>query len=199
MIGILLSSFAAMAILFLFFWKYWFLRNPDRDIPEGRRFLSPADGRVIEIIATDNRTSIPSFHSKKNCENITQRGYRITVYLSLFDVHYQRAPVDGQVVSLHYVPGHFFPAFSPKARRNERNEILFDNQELGGIKLIQVAGILARRIKCFVIEGENITKGQVIGVIRFGSRVIFSIPALDLKIRKGQRVKAGQTVIAEYR
>lgn len=198
MVGIILGSFAVMAILFLLFWKYWFLRNPDRDIPEGRRFLSPADGRVIEIISSDHGAPMSSSHSKKKQGEIPQRSYRITVYLSLFDVHYQRAPVDGRVVSLHYVPGRFFPAFSLKARGNERNEILFDNQELGRIELIQVAGILARRIKCFVRTGENITKGQVIGVIRFGSRVIFSIPALDLKIRKGQRVKAGRTVIAEY-
>ena len=183
--------------IFMLIWRLYFLRNPKRNIPHGPYIISPADGRIIEIIPY-NQQKIESKGKSTNCDEDLDSGILITIFLSLFDVHYQRAPVKGKVVSLNYIPGGHFPALFSKAKHNERNEIIICNEHLGEIKIIQIAGILARRIKCFVNKGDQIIKGQIIGHISFGSRVSFYIPKVQLKINKGMIVKAGQSIIAEY-
>ena len=185
-------------IILLLLGRLFFLRSPKRFIPNGPFILSPADGRIIEI-ATFNKPKNAKRGKNIIRDNESNSGIMISIFLSLFDVHYQRAPVEGTVSALNYIPGHHFPALSTKAETNERNEILVYNEELGQIKIIQTAGILARRIRCFVNQGDRIQKGQIIGLIKFGSRVTFFFPEAQLKIKKGQKVKAGQTIIAEYK
>jgi len=193
---LLLGAAAGLVVLLGLFWKFWFLRNPAREIPPGRRLLSPADGRIIEIVPLEQPDTTGP---EPGCAaGPPAAGYEITIFLSIFDVHYQRAPVEGRVESIRYIPGRFFPAFSPEASQNERNEVVLLHPELGRIRVTQVAGILARRIRCFVKRDDELSKGEIFGLIAFGSRVSMRIPRLDLKIRSGQRVKAGLTVLAEY-
>jgi len=194
----ILAVVAALIILVLLVWKLWFLRNPERVIPCGRHLLSPADGRVLKIIPINDCGLDPFAGDTRNTGSDFRGGWQITIFLSLFDVHFQRAPVDGKVEIIQYFQGRFFPAFTRRAGANERNRILLNNPELGRIEVIQAAGYLARRIKCFVREKESVKKGQVIGLITFGSRVSLLVPGFKLRIGEGQRVKAGQTVIAEY-
>lgn len=163
-----------LAVAFLFLLS--FFRDPDR-VPGGG-IVSPADGRVLEVDPV-RRT--------------------MTVFMGLRDVHVNRAPVDGRVARASYAPGGHAPAYRPTAARNERLESVLDTP-LGPVGLLQVAGVFARRIVPYVREGDTVRKGQRIGMIRFGSRVELTLPeGVRLVVRRGDRVRAGETTVAEVR
>ncbi len=158
--------------LFLLF----FFRDPERKVIINENYvLSPADGKVIEI-------------SEKEGEKL------IKIFMSPLNVHIQRAPITGKVNSIEYRPGKFLKAYAKKSSEvNEQNIIKIEN-----IELKQIAGIIARRIVCWVKEGANVQQGQRIGMIKLGSQVDISLPALyNLRISEGQKVKAAITVIAQ--
>ncbi|RLI89662.1 MAG: phosphatidylserine decarboxylase family protein [Archaeoglobales archaeon] len=168
--SILFILFPHLSILvFLAFaFTLFFFRDPPREIQEG--VVSPADGKIDYM-----------------------RGRRMEIFMGPLDCHINRSPVDGVVVGTKYRKGSFPPAFirSPKA---ERNEILIENED-GIFKVVQVAGFFARRIVCYVGSGDVVRKGQRIGIIRFGSRVILEIPEGYVFVKKvGEKVKAGETV-----
>ncbi len=145
-----------------------FFRDPEREIGEG--VVSPADGRIDYV-----------------------DGRRIEIFMRPFDCHVNRSPVDGVVTKIEFRSGSRPPAFI-RSERAMRNVIYIENED-GVFKVTQVAGIFARRIVCYVREGDRVRKGQRIGMIRFGSRVILEVPEGYVFVRGvGDRVKAGETV-----
>jgi phosphatidylserine decarboxylase len=160
---------AALIILFLLI----FFRDPERT-PDGDGMLSPADGKVRSI-----------------------DGRAVSIFMNLHNVHVNRAPLAGNVKSIKYEKGAFSPAFLGEAGKNENNKITLATEH-GGVTVTQIAGFFARRIVCYVSEGENVTRGQRIGMIRFGSRVDVTVPEnFKILISTGDKVKAGKTVIAK--
>ncbi len=176
-------SFFVVGGIFLAFFVNFF-RNPERPIPPGEVCVSPADGKVIAIHELEKDPD----------------GYKhfVSIFMNVFDVHVNRAPISGTIQSYEYIPGKFDPASRESAPiRNERNYILIQ-QDGFQLKMSQVAGLLARRIVFWRKIGERVDKGERIGLIRFGSRVdLWLTDQLSLRVRTGDRVKAGSTIIAE--
>ncbi|MBN2112312.1 phosphatidylserine decarboxylase [Candidatus Woesearchaeota archaeon] len=205
MIGwILVAAFVVFLALCAFY--MFFNRDPAREISPSKNVVSPADGRVIEIIDLDKlrkdkleiRKGLAG-HIKTETEDITKNGYLISIFMTPLDVHVQRAPVEGKVVSTHHKKGKFLAANSLRALiENEKNEIVIQNREIGKIKVIQAAGLVARRIECFIKKNEKLLKGQKIGKINLGSQVVLIIPRIVLNAKVGEKVAAGETVIAQY-
>lgn len=204
-ISVILFLILFIVVLFGLFYQLIFLRDPEREIPAGNNIVAPADGKIIKIIKLGGlesvgitkgligkiRTLVPS-----NCKE----GYLITIMMNLFNVHVQRSPVDGVVVSIKHTSGSFRNAVYgnkfENGLENEKNEITIENKKLGEIKVIQAAGILARRIQCFVRENQKINKGDRIGRIVMGSQVTLIIPAgINLLVKEGDNVRAGLTIV----
>ena len=163
----------------------YFFRDPKRRIPtEPGAVVSPADGRVVEIAdePLDGRA-----------------GRRISIFLSVFDVHVNRAPVAGQVRRIDYHAGKFLAAWKEKASSaNEQNSITIATPA-GEMRFKQIAGWVARRILCWTRIGDEVTLGQRIGMIRFGSRVDVWLPAeAEILVQRGQHVAGGATQIARW-
>jgi len=165
----------------------WFFRDPQRTIPIGKGLIvSPGDGLVTETasIATP--------------EGARQR---ISIFLSVFDVHVNRAPIGGTVSRVHYQKGQYLNAMNPaSAERNEQSAITLRGQGAdAGLEITfkQIAGLLARRIVCRCVEGQTVERGQRVGLIKFGSRVDVLLPAnAELRVKVGDRVKGGASVLA---
>jgi len=201
MVWAILSIAFFLAILTVFFFL-WFYRDPERTAPWGKNIVSPADGRIIEILRIDSgilkvKKGIFGKINTLSSDTIS-KGYLISIFMSPFNVHVNRAPVDGEVLSVRHPPGTFIKANTLEAINNEKNEIIIKNSKIGKVKVIQVAGFLARRTVCSVKEKQKIKKGQRIGLIKLGSQVCLIIPELKLKANVGDRVKAGETILAEY-
>jgi phosphatidylserine decarboxylase len=163
----------------------YFFRDPERSSPtEPGLLLAPADGKIVVVSPLQNDLAQPS-------------GTLVSIFLSVLDVHINRAPVAGTVVDVHYQPGKFLPAFRPAASDlNEQNSVTL---QAGGTRVIikQIAGILARRIVCRVKAGDKLRSGERFGLIRFGSRVDLLIPPeFAVYAHPGQRVRGGESVLA---
>jgi phosphatidylserine decarboxylase len=166
-----------------------FFRDPERTLPPGDHLvLSPADGvlRYIEEMETE----LP--------DGRTVRLRRVSIVLSIFNGHIQRAPFAGRIAAIRYNPGKFLNAFDDKSSKdNENNEVWIESPS-GLLGVRQIAGLIARRIVCWNKPGEKVREGERIGLIRFGSRVELFLPLeARLVAREGQTVKAGLSVIAE--
>jgi len=163
-----------------------FFRDPARDVPdEPRAVVSPADGRIVEV-------------SKARDPWLQRDALKISVFMNVFNVHSNRSPVDGTVKERWYFPGRFVNAALDKASlENERNALWLRTQEGQDVTCVQVAGLIARRILCYVGSGAELIRGQRFGFIRFGSRVDVYLP-LDAqpKAAIGDKVYAAQTVLA---
>ena len=164
-----------------------FFRDPARVVPQGPKdVLSPADGRIVAIE--------PVRDPWRNCEAL-----KISVFMNVFNVHSNRSPVDGDVVQRWYHPGAFVNAALAKASvENERNALHIRTKDGHDITCVQVAGLVARRILCYVVAGMPLARGQRYGFIRFGSRVDLYLPT-DSRVRVtiGDKVQATCTVLAE--
>jgi phosphatidylserine decarboxylase len=174
------TGFAALGAFFAYFF-----RDPERRIPAAEGLVvSPADGRVVIAGAADPRWSPPGMWTQ------------ITIFLSPMDVHMNRTPVDGRVTRIEYRPGTFLPAYKEDAGQNELNEIWIDHHG-EAVVVRQIVGVLARRIVCRVGEGQNLERGERIGLMKFGSRMdVFLPPRADVIVHAGQHVVAGETVLA---
>jgi len=167
-----------------------FFRSPKRNVNpadyEGY-LISPADGRVIKIENTMEK------------EYFKKEMLKVSIFMSITNVHLNRIPVSGKVVYQKYHPGKNMVAFNPKSSNfNERNTIVVENKNGKQILLRQIAGTIARRIRYYVKEGDVVTMGQELGFIKFGSRVdIFLPPETELIVKKNQAVKANRTIIAK--
>jgi len=167
-----------------FFFVTWFFRDPERPIPnEPNVVVSPADGKVTEIVTEKEPIN------GETCK-------RITIFLSVFNVHVNRVPIGGTIEDIHYNPGKFLAAFNPKASMdNEQNIILINNGKVS-ILVKQIAGLIARRIVCWPNKGDHYEPGQRYGLIRFGSRVDILLPEnIKLSVACGDRVTGGQSII----
>lgn len=166
----------------------WFFRNPARVIPQGRNLIvAPGDGKVIAI------------EEEFEPRYLKERSLRVTIFLNVFDVHINRLPCDGTVENVQYQPGLFMVASKPEATfMNEQNALMIKTDE--GIKVlcVQVAGLIARRIVCWIAPLERAIRGERYGLIRFGSRMDTFLPiGTTLRVAVGQRVKGGETILGE--
>ena len=164
-----------------------FFRDPKRIVPkQDNLILSPADGKIIKI---------SDFADPKSGEKLKL----ISIFLSVFNVHANRMPIDGKFIDINHVKGEFLAAFDHKASdKNERMEISIETK-IGIIKVKQIAGLVARRILCHAKVGEKMQAGGRLGFIRFGSRTDIILPAsINLEIKLDQKVFGGETVIGEY-
>jgi phosphatidylserine decarboxylase len=191
----------AIVLAFIIFWKFYFLRDPERTIPEGDNIVSPADGKVIAVLPvhSDMLKMEKGMFGKVEtlAQDVKNARYLISIFMSPMDVHVQRAPFNGRVAKIQYKKGKFVKADSIRALSNESNEILLE--DVDSIKVIQIAGFVARRIECWVKKGQHVVKGERIGRINLGSQVSVIVPKnVKLRVKEGQRVTAGQTIIAEF-
>jgi phosphatidylserine decarboxylase len=164
-----------------------FFRDPARPIPAApRAVLAPADGRIVVV----ERAQDPY---------LKREAIKISVFMNVFNVHSNRSPVDGDVREAWYHAGRFFNAALPKASlENERNALWIKTADGTDVTCVQVAGLVARRILCYVKAGDKLARGQRYGFIRFGSRVdIYLPPTAVAKVAVGDKVSATATVIAE--
>jgi len=166
-----------------------FFRDPDRVIPnQPDAIVSPADGKVISVGPVDHT----SF-----CEGSCQK---ISIFMSVFNVHVNRIPFDGKVKKVGYHPGKFFSANLDKASlQNEHNAVFLETADGKPLCTVQVAGLIARRIICKVQPGDDVRKGQRFGMICFGSRLDVYLPDdVETKVTVGDKVKAGSSVIGRF-
>ena len=176
-------------------WVATFFRDPVRTTPRGDKLIiAPADGLVTMIA----RVSPPA--ELRGADALPDGDYtRVSIFMSVFDVHINRAPISGRVRRIAYVPGKFVNADLDKASEdNERQHMLIEGSDGLKIAFTQIAGLVARRILTFVREGDMVDAGQRVGLIRFGSRVDVFLPAgTSPKVLLGQRSIAGETILAE--
>ena len=181
----LISFYWATAIFGLgFLFVTWFFRDPERRIPnEPNVIVSPADGKITEIVTENEPINV------KLCK-------RVTIFLSVFNVHVNRVPIEGTIEDIRYNPGKFLAAFNPKASMdNEQNLILINNGRTH-IFVKQIAGLIARRIVCWPKKGDHYESGQRYGLIRFGSRVDILLPEnTKLSVACGDKVSGGKSII----
>ncbi len=194
----------SIGIIFFLFHRFWFLRNPIRKIPQDDVIVSPADGKVI---AVQKIKELDKLKIKKglvgkiltSAKDVDIRGYLVSIFMSPFDVHYIRMPYDGTVLSVKHEKGKFVAANSLDAFKNEKTEILIKTS-LGKIKVIMIAGFLARRTIPLVKKNDKLLKGQHIGLINLGSQVSMILPGkIKPLLKKGRRIKAGESIIARIR
>ncbi len=157
----------------------YFFRDPDRSIPAGAVAVSPADGKVVSIKAEPDRTT------------------RISIFLNIFDVHVNRAPIAGNITAVSYTEGKFLVASREEASaQNEQNTVTVEGD---GVRVVfkQIAGLIARRIIFYKKIGDSIDRGERVGLIKFGSRVdVYFGPEWDIAVQTGQRVSAGSSILA---
>jgi len=169
---------AGILLLLLAAFVAFFFRNPKREIPSDPRVIvSPADGKVVKIERVGNVT-------------------KLSIFLSIFDVHVNRSPMAGRIEAIDYKRGKFKPAFNHAASvENERNTIMISQGKVN-VVFTQIAGIVARRIVCWKKVGDTVAKGELVGLIRFGSRVDVLFPAgTTVTVARGDRVQGGSTPI----
>lgn len=172
-------------------WCYYFFRDPKRSVPLGEGLiLSPADG-VVSLI----EPAVPPVELGMGPEALL----RVSVFMSVFNCHVNRAPVAGQVTAISYRPGTFVNASLDKASSdNERNSVAIQIADGRRIAVVQIAGLVARRIVCFTKVGQSLRAGDRFGLIRFGSRLDVYLPAgVAPQVALGQTMIAGETVIAD--
>ncbi|OGP49841.1 MAG: phosphatidylserine decarboxylase [Deltaproteobacteria bacterium RBG_13_43_22] len=165
-----------------------FFRDPERQSPqEEGAVLSPADGRILLV------------EEKEMTPFSTRSAIKISIFMSVFNCHVNRIPVSGKIEKVFYRTGKFYSANLDRASaQNEQNALLLFTKEGHEISMVQVAGLIARRIVCWVNQGETIKRGERFGLIRFGSRVDLYLPASTrIRIQRGDKVKAGLTIIGE--
>jgi len=174
-----LTALLGLVTLFLIF----FFRDPDRTPPnDPLAIVAPADGKVIEVKDDDSTV-------------------RITIFMSLWNVHVNRVPFGGKVLSVEYKPGRFLPAYRPETHDVNEQNIVEVASGFGKYRFRQIAGILARRVVCHLKTGDVVSTGQRCGVVKFGSRAEIELPSdrVDVVVTPGDRVRAGSTIIAVVR
>jgi len=170
-------------LVFLALFVFYFFRNPDRKIPmEPGVVVSPADGRVVVV---------------KDEENAGRPGKRVSIFLAIWNVHVNRSPAAGTITRLEYKPGKFLAAWAEKASLENEQNIFTLASEHGEIVFKQIAGWVARRVVSWKKTGDSVARGELVGLVRFGSRVDLWLPAgAEIAVKVGDNVKGGSSVIA---
>ena len=199
-----IAAFAIAALLLLLLWPplgwlcviatlwcAYFFRDPQRVTPQRPGLvISPADGRV---------SAIEEVRPPRELDLGEEPRLRVSVFMNVFDVHVNRAPVAGRVTRIAYTPGKFINAELDKASEdNERNGLAIEMSDGSSVGVVQIAGLVARRIVCFVAEGAELAAGERFGLIRFGSRLdIYLPPGKAAQVCVGQRAVAGETILCD--
>jgi len=179
-LGIFLSILSA--------YIFYFFRDPIRAIPNEDIVVSPADGLVTFVGSSKN-----PLQNKLDKKNYT----KISIFLSIFDVHVNRMPIDALVSSIKYIPGKFINATLDKSSNDNERNIICAKKKDDNFYIVQIAGLIARRIVCNLKNNQEVIKGDRIGIIKFGSRVDLYLPQnYNILISKGQRVVGGETIIS---
>ncbi len=206
------NGLIALAILIagvIAFYQFWFLRQPNRNVPnDPTAFISPANGQVAAVV----HWSADSLAWEKDAgvvqvmtADVDSSGWLIAIEMDVTNVHYQRAPMAGRFLQNNYVKGRFNNALVSTNRyglrlENERNDLLFETENGTKYKVVQVAGLLARRIVDFVEPGQDLAAGEVIGLIKMGSQVGLILPENAVpNVTPGQKVIDGETILAKLK
>jgi len=166
-----------------------FFRDPDRHIPSAENVIvAPADGRVVSIAEI------------KGDRLFSDAKTRVSIFLSPLDVHINRTPVTGKIEEVRYQPGRFLAAYKEEASRsNEQNALKVVDEQSRALGVVQIAGVLARRIVCRVKRGDTLSRGERFGLIMFGSRTDTYLPTgCRVEVSEGQRVKGGETILGRF-
>ena len=184
---IFINYLNVLTFLLLVF-SMWFFRDPKRKIEADKsKMISPADGKIIEIVKIE--------------DSELGKALKISIFLSVFNVHSQYVPTDARVLKKSYIPGKYMMAFNHKASdKNERTEVLFEDFTGNQYKVKQIAGFIARRILNYMLPNSEVDQGDRLGFIRFGSRVDIIVPSnnFNLSIEKGDKVKSKVSVIGNF-
>ena len=167
---------------------FYFFRDPIRAIPKDDVIVSPADGLVTFIGTEKNPLE----------NNLDKNNYtKISIFLSIFDVHVNRMPSDCYISSIKYIPGKFINATLDKSSKENERNIIYAKKNEYYFYVVQIAGLIARRIVCNIKNNQEVLKGERIGIIKFGSRVDLYLPKnFNILVSKGQRVVGGETIIS---
>jgi|TARA_B100001057_G_scaffold150266_1_gene150191 phosphatidylserine decarboxylase len=185
-----INSFLGTIAVIVNIWVYYFFRDPDRVIIDDENYLvSPADGEVIKVEETNGPKELNLEDKKFN---------KISVFMNIFDCHVNRTPCSGKVEEIFYKPGKFFNASLDKASEdNERNYYKIKDNSGNNIVVVQIAGLVARRIVCETNKNQNLIQGERIGMIRFGSRVDIYYENYNPLVKIGQKAISGETLLAQ--
>jgi phosphatidylserine decarboxylase len=182
------NGWLAVVFGFLTCFVIWFFRDPERVIPAGAGLIvAPADGKVVQIL------------EEREERFLKAPVIRVSIFLNIFDVHVNRIPCDGKIEKIIYHAGKFLSAHLEKASaENEHQAILIEATTGQQLVVVQIAGLIARRIVSWIQPGDRLERGQRFGMIRFGSRVDTILPiGTKLRVRRGDRVKGGETILGE--
>jgi phosphatidylserine decarboxylase len=173
-------------LIFLGVFVLFFFRDPERVPPsDPETIVSPADGRVMEVVEESRGE---------------HTGRRISIFLSIFDVHVNRSPVAGRITAIEYRTGKFYAAMRGRASAENEQNAFYVSGERGEVVFKQIAGWVARRIVCWKSVGDSVTRGERVGMIRFGSRMDIWLPnRADILVRPGQHVAGGTSVLARWK
>ena len=189
-IVLLYSTFFGFIFILITVWVYYFFRDPDRySIDDDKYLVSPADGLITDISERSGPVEL-------RLENTSFT--RVSIFMNVFNCHVNRTPISGKVEEIYYKPGKFLNASLDKAsEENERNYFKIKTSTGEEIILVQIAGLIARRIVCQVEQEQDLKQGERIGMIRFGSRVDIYFKNKKTLVKKGQNVVAGESLIAQ--
>lgn len=176
----------AGVLVFLGLFVLYFFRDPERVAPDAAgAVVSPADGHVVEVVEEPLDGAA---------------GRRISIFLSVWDVHVNRAPVAGTIRRVDYRPGKFYAALRTRASLENEQNVIRVSTPRGDMVFKQIAGWIARRVLCWKAAGETVQLGERIGMIRFGSRADVWLPlAANIVVKRGDRVKGGETLLAQWK
>ena len=184
-----ISGFFGFIFIFITIWVYYFFRDPERVVIEDQNYLtSPADGRISSISEVKGPVEL-GLDSKQFT--------RVSIFMNVFDCHVNRSPSNGEIEEIFYKPGKFLNASLDKAsEENERNYFKIKDEANENIVVVQIAGLIARRIVTQVQKTQKIKQGERLGMIRFGSRVDIYFSQRNIMVKVGQNVIAGESLIA---
>ena len=187
---LLINNYIGLISLLITVWVYYFFRDPDRfPIKDENYLVSPADGKITQIIETNGPKEL----------GLEEKNFtKISIFMDVLSCHVNRVPSSGKIEKIFYKPGKYINATLDKASEdNERNYLKLKNSNGDEIILVQIAGMIARRIVCDVKEGDTINQGDRFGMIRFGSKVDIYFQNYKLLVCKGQNTVAGETLLAK--
>ena len=187
---LLISKFFGTISLIITIWVYYFFRDPERfPLHDDNYLLSPADGVISQITEVNGPQEL-------GLEN--KKYIRVSIFMNVFDCHVNRVPSSGKITKIFYKSGEYFNASLDKASdKNERNYVKMINKNRDELILVQIAGLIARRIVCDIKENDEFTQGDRFGMIRFGSRVDIYFENYQLMVNTNQKTIAGETIIAK--
>ena len=187
---LLISNFLGLVSFISTVWMYYFFRDPERfPINDENYLLSPADGIISQIIETNGPIEL-------GLEN--KKFTRVSIFMNAFNCHVNRIPSSGKIKKIFYKPGKYINASLDKASEdNEKNHVYMSNSKGDDLILVQVAGLIARRIVCEIKENDETTQGERFGMIRFGSRVDLYFENYQLMVKQNQQTIGGETIIAK--